>query len=364
MPEWILSLILVIIGFLGLVGGGEYLVRSASALASAMRVSPLVIGLTVVAFGTSAPELAVTVQSAWSGAADIALGNVVGSNIANVLLVLGLSAVIAPLAVHSRIVRIDVPLVIVASVGLWFMASRHGIGHLDAGLLFLLLVAYVAWSVRQGQREAAEVREEFAQALGGDGGIRPTHLLIQVGWLLTGLVLLAVGARLLVMGAVDIALALGVDELVIGLTLVAVGTSLPELMTSVIASLRGNRDIAVGNVVGSNLFNILGVLGIGALVAPGGIPVSRDLLTLDMPIMIATALLCLPIFFTGRRIDRLEGAVFLAYFLAYIGYVLMRSTDASFTREFEVAMLGFVIPLTLLAIGVSLFRSPRKQLPD
>ena len=355
MPDWILSLSLVVIGFLGLIGGGEYLVRSATALATAMRISPLVIGLTVVAFGTSAPELAVTVQAAWSGSAEIALGNVVGSNIANVLLVLGLAAVVAPLTVHSRVVRIDVPLVILASLGVWLMAFSHGIGHLDGLLLVLALMVYLAWSVRQGKREAMEVQGELLQAVETETRGAPASLVKQIGLLLIGLLLLALGARLLVMGAVDIALVLGVDELVIGLTVVAIGTSLPEVVTSVVASLRGNRDIAVGNVIGSNLFNLLGVLGIGALVAPHGIAVSPEVLTLDLPIMIATALVCLPIFFVGLRISRLEGAFLLSYFVLYLTHVVMRATGAVFMREFEVVMLFFVIPLTLVAIAISVY---------
>ncbi|MBK1721016.1 calcium/sodium antiporter [Thiocystis violacea] len=361
MPDWILSLGLLLIGFAGLIGGGEFLVRSASGLAAIMRISPLVIGLTVVAFGTSAPELAVTLQSAWAGAADLALGNVVGSNIANVLLVLGISAAIAPLAVHSRIVRIDAPLVVGASIGLWLMSLDGRIGRLDGLVLFALLIGYLVWSVRQGKTEAGEIQREFAATPPHAGQARAPDLLKQIALLLTGLLLLALGARLLVMAAVDIARVFGVSELVIGLTVVAVGTSLPEVVTSVIASRRGKGDIAVGNVVGSNLFNILAVLGLAALLAPGGISVSRAALSMDMPIMIATAVVCLPVFFTGMRIDRLEGAIFLAYFLVYITYVVMRASQASFIARFEVAMLAFVIPLTLIALAFSVQQSRARQ---
>lgn len=365
MSDLIVSFGLTLVGFIGLILGGELLVRAASALASVMRISPLVIGLTVVAFGTSAPELAVTVQSAWADAADLAVGNVVGSNIANVLLVLGLAALIAPLSVHSRVVRIDVPLVVLASAGLWLMSLDGRVGRFDGLLLCTLLAAYLVWSVRQGKQEAREVQAELAQLVplpadrGILGGVR--HLLV----LLVGLILLTMGARLLVMGAVDIARVLGVGELVVGLTVVAIGTSLPEVVTSVLASLRGQRDIAVGNVIGSNLFNILAVLGIGSLVAPSGIPVPRAALAMDLPIMIATAVVCLPIFFTGMRIDRLEGAAFLGYFVAYIAYVGMRATQAPFVSRFEIAMIAFVIPLTLLAIGFSLYqcRARRRMNP-
>lgn len=359
MPDWIISLAFVLVGFLGLIWGGELLVRSASALAAIMRISPLVIGLTVVAFGTSAPELAVTLQSVRSGAADLAVGNVVGSNIANVLLVLGLAAVVAPLAVHSRIVRIDVPLVIAASVGVWLLASNGRLGWIDGTLLTGVLAAYLLWSVRQGRREARDVQEELAATPPAEVKGPGRYLLRQIGLLLVGLLLLSVGARLLVMGAVDLALALGVGELVVGLTIVAVGTSLPEVVTSIIASLRGKGDLAVGNVVGSNLFNILAVLGLGALLAPRGIPVAQDALSMDMPIMVATAIACLPVFFTGMRIDRLEGGFFLAYFLAYLAYVVLRATGAPQTAGFEVAMLAFVLPLTLAVLGFSLWQARR-----
>ncbi|NEV62879.1 calcium/sodium antiporter [Thiorhodococcus minor] len=364
MPDWIVSLLFVLLGFAGLIGGGDSLVRSASALAAIMRISPLVIGLTVVAFGTSAPELAVTLQSSWSGATDLAVGNVIGSNIANVLLVLGVAALVAPLAVHSRVVRIDVPLVILASAALWVLASNGRLGWIDGSLLSGALLAYLVWSVRQGKREAREVQDELVEVLHLEGLRKGHYLIRQIGLLLAGLLLLAVGARLLVMGAVDLARVFGVSELVIGLTVVAIGTSLPEVVTCILASLRGKGDIAVGNVVGSNLFNILAVIGLGALVSPRGIPVSPEALAIDMPIMLATAVACLPVFFTGMRIDRREGAVFVLYFVAYIAYVVMRATHAPYLARFEVAMLGFVIPLTLIALGFSLWQCRVRRLAE
>ena len=357
MSDTLLSTAQILIGFVGLIAAGEMLVRGASNLAAAARISPLVIGLTVVAFGTSAPELAVTLQAALSGSPELAVGNVVGSNIANVLLILGISALVAPLVVESRVVRIDVPLIIAASIGLWVLSLNGGLGMVDGILLFAVLIAYLVWSIREGRQEAPALQEEFAQGLGAGDQSKLNHLGKQVGLVVAGLLLLAISAQLLVAGATEIARTLGVSELVIGLTVIAVGTSLPELVASVVASLRGQRDIAVGNVVGSNLFNILGVLGLGAILAPGGIPVSEQVIRVDLPIMIATAVACLPIFFTGRRINRLEGGLFLGYFVAYMAYVVMGATDASYIRSFELGMLGFVIPLTLIAIGFSVFQS-------
>jgi cation:H+ antiporter len=355
MSATLVSTVQILIGLVGLVAGGELLVRGAAALAGAARISPLVIGLTVVAFGTSAPELAVTIQASWAGSPELAVGNVVGSNIANVLLILGLSALVAPLVVQSRVVRIDVPLMIACSVGLWLLILDGSVSRLDGLLLFSTLIGYVAWSVIQGRREGVEIQDEFAEALPHDGSTA-SYLWRQAGLVVGGLVLLVIAARLLVGGASDIARQLGVSELVIGLTIVAVGTSLPELVTSVVASLRGQRDIAVGNVVGSNLFNILAVLGLGALAAPGGIAVADQVLRLDLPIMIATAAACLPVFFTGGRISRLEGGLFFFYFVAYTAYVVMGATGAAHMRSFELAMLGFVIPLTVMAIAVSVYQ--------
>jgi cation:H+ antiporter len=357
MSDTALSVVQILIGFIGLIAGGEILVRGASNLAASARISPLVIGLTVVAFGTSAPELAVTLQAALSGSPELAVGNVVGSNIANVLLILGLAALITPLVVESRVVRIDVPLVIAASAALWVLSLNGGVGLVDGILLFGVLIGYLIWSVMEGRQEGQAIQDEFAEGLGVRDQSNLGHLGKQVGLVVVGLLLLAISARLLVAGASDIARTLGVSELVIGLTVVAIGTSLPELVASVVASLRGQRDIAVGNVVGSNLFNILGVLGLGAILAPGGIPVSEQVIAVDMPIMIATAVACLPIFLTGRRINRFEGGLFLGYYVAYMAYVVMGATDASYIRSFELGMLGFVIPLTLIAIGFSVFQS-------
>jgi cation:H+ antiporter len=355
MSATLVSTAQILIGLTGLVAGGELLVRGAAALAMAVRITPLVIGLTVVAFGTSAPELAVTVQASWSGSPELAVGNVVGSNIANVLLILGLSALVAPLVVQSRVIRIDVPLMVGCSIVLWLLVLDRSVGRLDGLLLFSALIGYLVWSVIQGKREGAAIQEEFAEALPHDGStIR--YFAKQVGLVVGGLVLLVIAARLLVGGASEIARQLGVSELVIGLTIVAVGTSLPELVTSIVASLRGQRDIAVGNVVGSNLFNILAVLGLGSLVAPNGIAVSPQVIGLDLPIMIATAVACLPIFFTGHRINRLEGGLFLFYFLAYTAYVVMGATEADARRSFELAMVGFVFPLSALAIAFSVYQ--------
>jgi cation:H+ antiporter len=343
-----MNLLLLAVGLALLVAGAEVLVRGASQGAARLGIPPLIVGLTVVAFGTSAPELAVSIQSAWRDQADIALGNVVGSNTFNVLFILGLSALIAPLAIASQLIRIDVPLMIGASLLVLLFALDGGIGRIDGAILFTVLLLYTGFQIRQGGRER-RAGEERANPPGGNWWM---DLALVVG----GLVLLVGGSRLLVSSAVAIAQALGVSELVIGLTIVAAGTSLPEVATSVIAGIRGQRDIAVGNVVGSNVFNLLGVLGLSALVSPAGIGVAPQALQFDLPVMIAAAVACLPIFVTGLEIARWEGGLFLAYYVAYTTYLVMAATQHAAAGMYADAMLWFVLPLTAVTLLVLLVR--------
>lgn len=359
MDDFLVPLVLILGGLAGLVAGGEFLVRGASGLAAAARISPLVIGLTVVAFGTSSPELAVSIRAAFAGQADIAVGNVVGSNVFNVLFILGLSALVAPLIVSSQLIRLDVPLMIAACIGMLVLGLDGRIGRLDGLFLFTALVLYTGWSVVKSRKEQAAVVQEFEREFGGPGPAATGKLLLEVGLVVGGFVLLAVGANGLVSGAVAIARHLGMSELLIGLTIVAAGTSLPEVAASVMASLRGERDIAVGNVVGSNLFNILCVLGLSAAVAPAGVAVSRSALVFDIPIMIAVAVACLPIFFTGHLIARWEGALFFGYYWAYTAYLIFAATNPAVSRHIAVIMGVFVIPLTLLTVAIGVWRTWR-----
>ncbi len=339
------------LGFVLLIGGAEGLVRGASRLAAGMGVPPLVVGLTVIAFGTSAPELAVSVGGTLSGNSGVAVGNVVGSNIMNVLLVLGGSAIIAPLMVKDQLVRLDVPLMIVASLGVWLMAANGVVGRYEGMILFAALLVYllvVYQSVRRGK--AAAVTVEVGE--GEDPSSLSAGIVIKsLALLLLGLLGLAVGARWLVDGAVVAAERAGVSELVIGLTVVAIGTSLPEIATSLLAAFRGQRDLAVGNVVGSNLFNLLCVLGLTAAVSPEGVAVERAAVAFDLPVMTAVAFVCLPIFVTGGRVSRGEGLLLVGYFIAYLGYVLLdASGHDAMLGSFSWVMLAFVVPLT--AVGL------------
>ncbi len=352
MTPFLIAAAWIVVGLCVLVAGGELLVRGASALAVAMRISPLVIGLTVVAFGTSAPELAVSLQAVWTQSGDLALGNVVGSNIANILLILGASALVAPLIVHSQLVRFDVPLMIAMSGLTWFVASDGRVSRGDGVLLFGTLVLYIYWSVRQARRESRRVQEEFSTGYEapptGDVGI-----IRHFAWLLLGLLLLTIGSRWLVGGASDIARLMGVSELIIGLTIVAFGTSLPEAVTSVIASLRGERDIAVGNVVGSNMFNLLAVLGLSSIFSPHGIGVSESALRFDLPVMMTVSVACLPIFMAGRRISRWEGGLFFAYYLIYLGCLVVMALDPGRVSPGLTVLGIFVLPLSGITLAIA-----------
>lgn len=355
-----LTLVLFIIGLVGLIIGAELLVRGASRLAIGFGISPLVVGLTVVAFGTSSPELAVSTGSALSGQADIALGNVVGSNIFNVLFILGLSASIGTLVVVQQLIRLDVPLMIGVAILPLLLGLDGKIGRLDGLLLFAGIVAYIVFAIRQSRKETKEIEAEYDHEFGQGGGMGPRQAVIQIALVIAGLALLVVGARWLVNGAVALARSLGLSELIIGLTIIAAGTSLPEVATSVIASLRGERDIAVGNVVGSNIFNILAVLGLTAAVAPEGVTVPVAALRFDIPFMIAVSVACLPIFFTGYRIARWEGLLFLAYYVAYTLYLVLDAAGHDALPAYSTVMFEFVAPLTAVTLLILVVRALRQ----
>jgi cation:H+ antiporter len=350
---------LFVLGLVLLLLGAEALVSGASKLAAAVGISPLVIGLTVVAYGTSAPELAVSVQSTFAGQADIALGNVVGSNIFNVLFILGLSATITPLVVSRQLIKLDVPIMIGISFILALMALDGNVGRIEGALLFAGVVTYTVFVIRQSRKEQKQVQDEYAREY-GNGKSKP-HWLLNVGLIIIGLGLLVLGSRWLVNGAVAIAQSLGVSELIIGLTIIAAGTSLPEVATSIIASIRGERDIAVGNVVGSNIFNILSVLGLTCLMSPNGVAVSSAALRFDIPVMLAVAVACLPIFFTGNQIARWEGALFLGYYIAYTLYLILAATQHDALPAFSMIMESFVLPLTAITFVIVIVRPLRAR---
>jgi len=361
MSGFVVPSIWIVLGLVVLIVGGELLVRGASALAVAMSISPLVVGLTVVAFGTSAPELAVSLQAAVVGKGDLAVGNVVGSNIANVLLILGLAAIVAPLLVTSRLIRVDVPLMIGAAMLLPIVGWDGNITRIEGLVLFSILVGYIISSIWASRQEVKVVQEEFAHEFELPQRLTLSNIAFQLALVLGGLIALGFGAQWLVSGSVTIARQFGVSELIIGLTIVAIGTSLPEVVTSVMASLRNERDIAVGNVVGSNMFNILCVLGLTSIVARDGIDVSAAAMRFDIPIMIAVSFVCLPIFFTGQIIDRWEGGIFLAYYAIYLTYLVLDATRSPLAPGFGTIVLYLAIPLTVIVLTIGVSRSLREQ---
>ena len=357
----LMTYVYLIAGLVLLVAGAEVLVRGAAKLAAQFGIPPLVIGLTVVAFGTSAPDTAVSVQSALNGSGDLAIGNVVGSNIANVLLILGVTALVAPLVVSRQLIRLDVPIMIGASLVTFGLAWDGELSRFDGALLFAGVLAYTGFLIYSARKDKGGDDDEFAKEFGLDEAPKPYAWAINLGLIIAGLVLLVVGSNFLVEGAVTLARALGISELVIGLTVVAVGTSLPELATSILAAIKGERDIAVGNIVGSNIFNLLCVLGLASMVAPAAIAVSPNALAFDFPVMIAVAIACLPIFFSGYRINRWEGLLFLGYYVAYTLYLVMFSTGRPLAQTFGDAMIGYALPLTAITLVIIAARAWHRQ---
>ncbi len=320
-----MNFLFLVLGVVLLTVGGEALIRGALAASQRLGISPLLSGIVIVGFGTSAPELVVSIDAALNSQPDIAIGNVVGSNIGNILLILGLCALITPLAVKPLALRRDAATVITASLLFLVLVLAGGstLGRVDGVILLIALVTYLVWaywSERYHAAPSAELHKAEAEEL--------TTLPKSVGWIvvavITGLLLLISGSQVLLMGAVGIAQHFGVSEAVIGLTLVAVGTSLPELSISVIAALRRHTDVAVGNVLGSNIFNLLGILGVSALLQP--LPVHARILQFDQWVMLATALLVLLFLYTGRRISRLEGGILLIGYGLYLGLSLTEFT--------------------------------------
>lgn len=341
---------LFVLGLVALIAGAELLVGGASRLAAAAGVSPLIIGLTVVAFGTSAPEGTVSVGAALAGRPDLAMGNIVGSNIFNLLFILGLTALIAPLTVQRQLIRKEVPIMIGVSLLLTYLIFDGVLSRLEAAGLFALLLCYTAYLVWQARRDHGEsITPESTHAPDGFLSRVPAFVLV-----LTGLALLFLGGNWLVDSASAFARYLGISELVIGLTVVALGTSLPEAATCIIAVMRGETDIAVGNIVGSNLFNILGGLGLAGMVSPVGLTAAPALLNFDIWVMVAAAVVCLPIIFTGREISRWEGALMFGYCLAYLLYTFLAATHHDALPVFSNVMLAFIVPLSALVLLTSL----------
>ena len=356
-----MTFVIFVAGLVILTLGADLLVRGASRLAISFGISPLVVGLTIVAFGTSAPELAVSVGAALKGTTDIAVGNVVGSNIFNVLGILGLSALIAPLVVDVQLIRQEVPIMLGASLLMMVMGLDGKLGLVDCAILAGLLLTYTGFLIVQSRRAGAQAEAGFEeQILESTGALEQwmRKTWVQVLLVAAGLGGLVLGAQWLVEASVSFAKAMGVSDLIIGLTIVAVGTSLPEAATSIVAAVKGERDLAVGNIVGSNTFNILGCLGISGLAAgSAGLPIAPSLLAFDIWVMIAAAMACIPVFLTGREIARWEGGVFFTYYVAYVVYLVLVAQKDAALGVYTTAMTSFAVPLTVITLVVVMIRN-------
>ncbi len=363
-----MTYVLLLVGLIILVLGAELLVRGSVTLASFAGVSPLIIGLTVVAFGTSAPELAVSSVSSLKGDSAIALGNVIGSNICNILLILGISAVIVPLSVSSQLTRLDVPVMIAASAAVWLAAYDGTIGRFEGIGLFVGFLVYTVWMIRKGRREEA-LRRNTIELDANDPSLQPLSLrngFLNAFYILLGLGMLVLGAQLLVDSATKIAIAFGISEIVIGLTIVAIGTSLPELATSVVAAMKGQRDLAVGNAVGSNLFNLLIVLPAASVLAPAGVPVESPVLWFDLAVMAMIALICWPIFISGSTVSRFEGAVMLMLFTMYSVVLAAETMKLDSLTTLKTGYSLLVLPLVIVVVSLSAWnhiKSPSAKTP-
>jgi cation:H+ antiporter len=310
-----LNILYLVVGIALLTFGGEALIRGSLAAARRLGISPLLSGLVIVGFGTSAPELVVSVNAAIDGRPDIAIGNVVGSNIGNILLILGICAVITPLAVKPLVLRRDAVTVVAASILFLVLVGGSALGRADAAIFLVALAAYLVWaywSERFHAAPAAELHQAEAEELSST----PKSVLWTVIAVVLGLLLLIGGSQVLLIGAIGIAEHFDVSEAVIGLTLVAVGTSLPELSISIIAAIRRHADVAVGNILGSNIFNLLGILGMSALLQP--LPVPARILQFDQWVMLGTSLILLLFLYTQSRLSRIEGGMLLAGYGIYL----------------------------------------------
>lgn len=347
-------------GLVILILGADLLLRGATRLAAAFGISPLAIGLTIVAIGTASPEIAVSLQAAVHGQGDLTLGNVLGSNIFNILFILGVTAIVAPIVIAEQLIRMDAPIMLAVSILVLALALDGNIGIVDSLVLLAGLIGYTIFALRQSRAESKKVQNEYAEEFAEKQPRTAKNMLANLLFILAGFGLLAMGSRWLVDSAVAIARALRVSELIIGLTIVAIGTSLPEVTTSVIAALKNESDIAVGNAVGSNIFNLLGVLGIGALLAPDGISVTARVLQFDFLVMIFVALVSLPIFYLDNRISRIEGALLLSYYVFYMGYILMQATGSP-ALPAATWLLAIFVPLTFIALLVFAIKSSRSK---
>ncbi len=317
-------------GLVALIIGSEWLVKGGARLAAMLGIPPILVGLTVVSIGTSMPELAVGIRAASEGNASLAVGNIAGTNIVNLLLILGLSALIAPIVLEMRTLRLDLPMMTAAAVLLWALAANGTLSPIEGVVLVLGAVVYTLVLIFSARRESRAIQDEFAGefAVPRDEPPEATRrdLIANLALLIIGIVVVVIGADWLVNGAVGVATAFGVSDAFIGLTIVAIGTSAPELVTTVGSTIRGERDIAIGNLLGSSVYNILLILGVTVVASGHVLELEPDLVRIDIPLMALVALACIPIFLSGRRVGRGEGGAMVVAYLAYLTFLVLTQT--------------------------------------
>lgn len=320
----LIALVWCIVGLIALVGGAELLTRAGMRLAALAGIPPILIGLTVVAVGTSTPELAIGIEAALKGTGSLAVGNIAGTNTFNILFILGVSALLMPLALEVRAIRIDLPVMTAAAAAMLALSWDGVLTRTDGAILVSSAALYTAAIIRGAWRESRAVKAEFAAEYKIPRGRSPLiDKTLSAGALIVGIAVVITGADWLVDGAVQLAAMMGVSDAFIGLTIVAIGTSSPELVTTVVSTLRQQRDIAVGNLIGSSVYNILLILGATALIPVSGIMVEPDLVRIDIPVMLLVTVVCIPVFISGRRLSRAEGALFVGLYLIYLTYLVL-----------------------------------------
>jgi cation:H+ antiporter len=354
-----MTILFFVLGLIALIGGAELFLKAVDHFGLKWGISPLIMGLTVVAFATGAPELAISIKAAASGSADLVLGNIIGSNIANILLILGITAIITPINITKRVIRVDVPIVIGMSAVVYLLAMDGALTTLDGSILLSGLVGYSIFTYFQikKSREEEAPEEIFEYEKSPDELAKGTYFYVKnIGLLLMGLLLIVAGSNWMVDSAVTIATLLGMSELVIGLTIVSIGTSLPEVATSLSAARKGKADIAVANVLGSNLYNVLLTLGLTLIIAPNVLDVSMAAINFDIPFMLAVSIACIPIFVAGFNLTRTDGSIFLLYYFTYLSYLVLDAIQASIVPTIEGVMLFAVVPLTILYMIWRIYR--------
>lgn len=326
--EWH-PLVIFIGGLIIILLGAEFVLRSSSRIAAMMGIRPIIIGLTVVSIGTSMPELAVGITAVSEGYGSLAVGNIAGTNMLNILFILGLSAALKPLPLHQLSIRLDVPVMIGAAIILFLMALDGVISRIEGIFLFIAAIVYVVVLIRMSKKESVSLKKEYEEEYSTKALLKKPGTLAITGnsvLLIAGIGLSVLGANLLVDGSVDIALSLGVSEAIIGLTIVAIGTSAPELATTIMATIKNDRDVAIGNLIGSSISNILVILGLTTIASPHGVDVSKDILWLDLPLAAAVAIACYPVFRSNKMVSRTEGIVFVSLYLVYMGSLILLRT--------------------------------------